>query len=116
MRCKTSPLSLEETDDYIQHRLNIAGARSKSIFLREAVEAVHAHSGGIPRIVNLLCADALASADLKEVQKVSLQMIEEAAEKTNLSVAKSSEHVVHSSIARNATSARFGYAPSQNLV
>ena len=86
-----------ETDDYIQHRLSIAGARSKSIFLREAVEAVYAHSGGIPRTVNLLCADALASADLNGVQQVSLQMIEEAAEKTNLGVAKSFELRLHGS-------------------
>ena len=97
VRCKTSPLNLEETDDYIQHRLSIAGARSKSIFLREAVEAVYAHSGGIPRTVNLLCADALASADLNGVQQVSLQMIEEAAEKTNLGVAKSFELRLHGS-------------------
>jgi general secretion pathway protein A len=97
VRCQTSPLNFEETDDYIRHRLTVAGARSTSIFLREAVEAVYAHSGGIPRTVNLLCADALASADLKRVQKVSLQMIEEAAAKTNLGVAKSSELRLHSS-------------------
>ena len=97
MRCKTTPLSLEETEDYIQHRLSVAGARNRSIFLREAVEAVYAQSGGIPRTVNLLCADALASADLMGVQKVSLQMIEEAAAKTNLCVARSSEIRLHSS-------------------
>ncbi len=91
VRCKTSPLNLPEIDDYIQHRLSVAGARSKSIFQRAAVEAVYAFSGGIPRTVNLLCAEALACADLNGVQQVSLQMIEEAAEKTNLGIVKSPE-------------------------
>jgi general secretion pathway protein A len=97
VRCKTSPLNLEETEDYIQHRLSVAGARSKSIFQRTAVEAVYALSGGIPRTVNLLCADALASADLNGVQQVSLQMIEQAAVKTSLGVARSSELRLHGS-------------------
>jgi general secretion pathway protein A len=96
-RCKTTPLTLDETEDYIQHRLSVAGARNRSIFVREAVEAVYTHSGGIPRTVNLLCADALASADLRGVRQVSLQMIEEAAAKTILGVAKSSELHLHSS-------------------
>jgi general secretion pathway protein A len=79
VRCKTAPLTLEDTDDYIRHRLRIAGAKSQSIFPREAVEAVHLHSRGIPRVINLLCDHALVRADLERVQHISQLLIEEAA-------------------------------------
>ena len=71
VRCKTVPLTLKETEDYIRHRLRMAGAKSKSIFSRDAVEAVHLHSHGIPRVINLLCDHALISADLNRIQHVS---------------------------------------------
>ncbi len=79
VRCKTAPLTLKDTDDYICHRLRIAGAKSQSIFPREAVEAVHLHSRGIPRVINLLCDHALVRADLKRIQHISQVLIEEAA-------------------------------------
>jgi hypothetical protein len=79
VRCKTKPFKLKDTGDYIRHRLRIAGAKSQSVFEREAIEAVHHHSRGIPRVINLLCDHALVCADLKRVQHISQPLIEEAA-------------------------------------
>jgi general secretion pathway protein A len=79
VRCKTKPLKLKDTGDYIRHRLRIAGAKSQSIFESEAIEAVHHHSRGIPRVINLLCDHALVCADLKRVLHISQPLIEEAA-------------------------------------
>jgi AAA domain-containing protein len=94
VHCTTAPLTLEETEDYIQHRLRIAGA--SWLFPQEVVDAVYRHSNGIPRLVNLLCADALVGANRDRVQQVSPQMIEEAALKICLGDIKPSLHLLHS--------------------
>jgi general secretion pathway protein A len=81
VRCNTAPLTPEDTHDYIEHRLRVAGAKSDSMFTKDAANAVHVHSHGIPRIVNLLCGHALAMAGLRGVRHITSQMIEEAATK-----------------------------------
>src|SRR4030088_353439 len=61
LRCKTSPLSKEQTQEYIVGRLRIAGAASEPIFSAQAVDAIHMYSLGIPRVVNLLCEHSLVN-------------------------------------------------------
>jgi general secretion pathway protein A len=51
-------LEREETHAYVQHRLTVAGAREKT-FEPEAIELVHARTGGVPRLINSLCDTAL---------------------------------------------------------
>jgi general secretion pathway protein A len=54
VRCTLGPLSLEEMDRYIHHRLNVAGAKGEIQFAPAALRSIHAASGGIPRLVNLI--------------------------------------------------------------
>lgn len=63
LRCKTAALSLGEAHDYIQARLQIAGANGKPVFASQAIDAVHFYSRGIPRVMNLLCEHALINAE-----------------------------------------------------
>lgn len=56
------PLDVQETRGYIRHRLKMAGASNPDIFDETACHAVFRHSGGIPRVVNLLCDTALVYA------------------------------------------------------
>jgi general secretion pathway protein A len=79
LRCKTMPLSLPETSSYIEDRLHTAGARGDSVFSAEAVEAIHSYSRGIPRIVNLLCENALINAYVEQQRPIPAALIEEAA-------------------------------------
>jgi general secretion pathway protein A len=79
LRCKTAPLSLKDTHDYIQHRLRIAGAQDDGIFSPEAADAVHVHAGGVPRLINLLCAQALSAASVQESAHIFPNMIDDAA-------------------------------------
>jgi len=81
VHCTARPLTQDETRDYVQHRMRIAGARSDSIFLQEAVQRVHERSGGIPRLVNLLCAQGLSVAASRQTVRVTPRMIEDAAAK-----------------------------------
>jgi general secretion pathway protein A len=79
VRCTAMPLTQDETRDYVQHRLRIAGSRSDSIFLSESIQRVHERSAGIPRLVNLLCAQGLSVAASRQTIRVTPRMIEDAA-------------------------------------
>src|ERR1700761_365498 len=81
VRCTAMPLTQDETRDYVPHRMRIAGARSDSVFLQESVQRVHERSGGIPRLVNLLCAQGLSVAASRQTVRVTPRMIEDAAAK-----------------------------------
>lgn len=52
------PLESEQIGDYICHRLEVAGG-DPALFRPEACQLVYQHSGGIPRLINLLCDTAL---------------------------------------------------------
>jgi general secretion pathway protein A len=84
LRSRTSPLALEETFGYIAERLRIAGANGEAIFSREAVEAVHLYSRGIPRVVNLLCEHSLINAYVDHLRPVPAHLVEEVAREFQL--------------------------------
>lgn len=78
-RCKTAALTLAQTQEYIQSRLNTAGARGRQLFASEAVQAVDFYSQGIPRVINLLCEHALMGAYVDDVRLVHVGLVEQAA-------------------------------------
>jgi len=84
LRCRTSPLSLEETFGYIAERLRIAGANGEPVFSKESIQTVHTYSRGIPRVVNLLCEHALINAYVDSVRPVPSQLVEEVAREFQL--------------------------------
>lgn len=69
------PLTQEETGAYIRHRLERAGGRSEQ-FTPEAIAAVHANSGGIPRIINKLCDFGIVYAVTAEQDIVDSTVIQ----------------------------------------
>ena len=64
---------------YIQHRLSHVGGTG-SEFTAEAIDQVHEHSRGIPRLVNKLCDFAMVYAATEERQVVDAAIIEEVLE------------------------------------
>jgi general secretion pathway protein A len=78
LRCRTMPMTLEETRGCIQHRLRVAGAQDDALFTPEAMDTAHFYSRGIPRIINLLCEQALLKAYSIGIRPVSAAMIEDA--------------------------------------
>jgi general secretion pathway protein A len=68
-----------EVEHYIRHRLQIVGYEGPEIFNKEAVEALWQYSGGTPRLINILCDNALAMACVAAKKKVSPYMIMKAA-------------------------------------
>ena len=59
LRAQLAPLDLKETAAYIAGRLRIAGGVVSEIFTKNAVMAVYELSTGLPRIINVLCDNAL---------------------------------------------------------
>jgi len=84
LRCKTTPLSKEQTHDYIVERLRIAGASGELIFSAEAVETIHKYSVGIPRVVNLLCEHSLINAYVDQQRPISAKVVEDVAHEFQL--------------------------------
>ena len=84
LRCRTSPLTLEETFGYIAERLRIAGANGEPIFSKEAIETIHVYARGIPRVVNLLCEHSLINAYVDHLRPVPAHLVEEVAREFQL--------------------------------
>jgi type II secretory pathway predicted ATPase ExeA len=70
------PLLREETHGYIRHRLVIAGGK-RELFSDDACDVVFRHSGGTPRIINLLCDLALVYAYADQATVVSGELVEQ---------------------------------------
>jgi general secretion pathway protein A len=62
LRCVLSALDVRETGAYIAGRIRLAGGVGGQLFTREAVMAIHEYSGGIPRVINVICDNTLLSA------------------------------------------------------
>ncbi len=72
-------LSLDETQQYIAHRMAVAGLQGPLPFSARAMRRVHALSRGIPRRINLLCDRALLGAYAAGVRGVTVAMVNRAA-------------------------------------
>ena len=59
VRCEIGAFTLEETSEYISARLSAAGGQARRLFSREAIELIHERSRGIPRLINVVCDNAL---------------------------------------------------------
>ena len=81
IRCHLEPFDGKETRDYVERRLELAGAiaHSKTIFPEETTEAVYGYSRGIPRVINSVCNQALITAQARQVRVVSVEIIKEVA-------------------------------------
>ena len=59
VRYHLTPLSRQEVERYIQHRLQVVGANGRPAFTPWAIRSVFRYSGGIPRLINAVCDKAL---------------------------------------------------------
>jgi type II secretory pathway predicted ATPase ExeA len=68
-------LQPEETRGYIQHRMTKAGGDA-SLFTTEAIERVHEITGGVPRLINLICDNALVYGFADQVRVIGCDLID----------------------------------------
>src|SRR5437879_8004453 len=84
LRCKTGPLSREQTHDYIAERLRIAGASGEVLLSPKAVETIHLYSLGIPRVINLLCEHSLVNGFVEQQRPIQPKIVEDVAHEFQL--------------------------------
>ena len=77
MRTTVAPLTSEESLAYIVHRLAKAGAKDTSVFTKTALKRIVKEAKGIPRIINVLCDNALITAYGHQQKAVTSRAVEE---------------------------------------
>jgi general secretion pathway protein A len=78
-RYHLDPLSRTEAEEYIRHRLTVAGGAGKVAFAPAALREVHQRSSGIPRLINLICDRALLAGYVKGERTIDAAMVRQAA-------------------------------------
>ena len=69
------PLNRFEVSHYIQHRLEVSGAKGTPRFTRPALWRVHHYSGGIPRLVNAVCDKAMLAGYVCQTSCITWNMV-----------------------------------------
>ena len=83
-RYHLEPLNASETNQYIRHRLQVAGSE-KDIFSSKAISDIHFYSAGFPRLINSICDLALLTGYSKGEFSIDEKIIEECAQDLKLS-------------------------------
>ncbi len=75
VRYHLAPLTRAEVAQYVQHRLELAGARGAPYFTRPALWRIFSYSRGIPRLVNAVCDKALLAGFVEQSESINYRMI-----------------------------------------
>jgi general secretion pathway protein A len=90
LRALLKPLTREEVEAYINHRLSVAGGTAV-MFEPGALDLVHAYSSGVPRVINLLCDRALMLGAEAATTTITPAVINTAAARLDLKLAGSTD-------------------------
>src|SRR4051794_7758625 len=86
IRYELEPLDQEAVGAYVAHRLMVAGGHAAVSFAPAALQQVHYWSGGIPRLINLICDRALLAAFSIRENRITPAMVAHAAENLDVQV------------------------------
>jgi general secretion pathway protein A len=84
IRYALEPLDRDMVAAYVAHRLSVAGGASAVRFAPKALDVVHALSGGIPRLINLICDRALLAGFSARTPRITAEMVRCAARSLDL--------------------------------
>lgn len=74
----------EETEDYVRHRLRLAGGAEAAKFSSEAHPLIYRFSGGVPGVINTLCDAVMTEACGRETRVISAELVRVVADKQHL--------------------------------
>jgi general secretion pathway protein A len=88
LRCALRPFDEVESRAYVVKRLEKAGAPAGAppVFSSAALQRIHANSRGIPRLINVICENALISGYARQIRTITAEMIDEVAKDLRLDV------------------------------
>jgi general secretion pathway protein A len=71
VRYHLKPLDFEDTVAYVNHRLEVAGARRRDLFHKSALRRIYRYSQGLPRLINAACDRALLTGYTRDAERIS---------------------------------------------
>jgi general secretion pathway protein A len=74
VRYHLTAMDFDDTREYIEHRLEVAGGWRAAMFSRAALKKIFRYSGGIPRLINIVCDRALLIGYIDENREISAPM------------------------------------------
>ncbi len=77
LRCTLRPLEAQDSIDYINSRLAIAGMKEQDVFPQDILAEIHYRSQGIPRLINAICDNLLLTAFAMESKVATIEMLDE---------------------------------------
>jgi general secretion pathway protein A len=80
VRYRLEPFKFDEISSYIQHQLLVARINTSVEFTAEAANEIYRISGGIPRMVNILCERAMMSAFIGNSRRIEVHNVQEGQE------------------------------------
>jgi general secretion pathway protein A len=75
VRYHLRPLGRLEVCQYIQHRLQVSGARGMPYFTQPALWRIFRYSGGVPRLVNAVCDKALLAGFVRQADRIDFRTV-----------------------------------------
>ena len=88
IRCSLKALTREEVEAYVTHRLWVARGSTSVSFTPKAFDLVHAVSGGVPRMINMMCDRALMISCEAQVSRIAEEHVVQAAAQIGLEIPK----------------------------
>jgi general secretion pathway protein A len=77
VHCHLEPLSREECEAYVYHRLGMAGNRNALCWHDGTFDILYGYSDGIPRLINVFCDFVLLAAFVEETRELTLELVDE---------------------------------------
>jgi len=71
-----SPMSRDETEGYINYRLELAGRNTTLLFTIGAYDAIFKYTGGVPRLINIFCDRLLLFGYLEKIHAFEKHHVE----------------------------------------
>ncbi len=83
LSCHLMPLSASETREYIRHRIHIASRKPGLDFTAGAYRSIFKYTGGVPRLINIICDRALLTAFALGKHRISNTIVQRALRELN---------------------------------
>ena len=83
LRFHIGPLDDRAMREYIEHRLTVAGNGNNDLIADDAFAPIYRYTGGIPRLINMLCDTALLCAFAEDKQTVDTEDVMSAVKELN---------------------------------
>jgi len=84
VRSHLTALNEKETNAYIHHRLNVAGAEGRVTFSPRAVHLVHRYARGIPRVINAIADHAMLAGYVSRTMRIGVSEVKKSLDQLEL--------------------------------